>query len=588
MEGLDHLRALDYVHARKALERVIELDPGFPLAHSALSEVWSALGYDARAKREAATAKELAGELPQRDQLLVEARFYAVIHDWARAAEAYGALRRLDPDNLEHALALAELRLESGRADLALEIIEALRTLPAPHSMDPRLDLMAATIAHRKGRFDQILEPATRAAERAAALGARQFEARAYNRIAVAHFRKGDLAKALEVAHKASVIFEEIGDRMGTTTSMRIATTVFLNEGRIDEAVEMTERALAIAREVGSQSEISLLLGHLGTMETRRGQFVPGREYALASIEVSREIGNRRREGISLIYLAGAYAVEGALRNAEDACQRAAWILSEIGNEKWEAQARSSLAHIMRRQGRVHEALAEAEKAVAMERGLGDRVGLAIGLDAQGWALLILGRMDLARACFDEVNELGVLTKHRTIVSRSALGRAVLLRAEGKLSAAEDLLRGALETHDAMNEKPQGALVAMELAKTVVAGEDSRGAVSAARAAVERFAPLGIRDGQVESESLLSRALLKDGDLDGAIHAAGRARQRLPAVEDRVASLEARIVLAEVDAARGQQDRAREQLRRLAGEARTLGCSPIAKEAESGLKRLDR
>jgi len=586
-EGLDCLRGRDFTNARLAFESVIEADPDFPLAHSALSEVWSTLGYDVRAEREAALAIELATDLPQREQLLVEARYHAMTHDWVRAGEAYGALYRLDPDNLEYALALVDVRLGEGRSDLALEILDQLRELPSPYSQDPRLDLILAKIAQRKGQFDKILEPATRAAERATQLGARHYEAKAYNQIAVARFRSGELEESLEMARKASRIFDQIGDRIGTTTSMRISTTVLLYEGRIGEAVEISKRALAIAQEVGSQSEIAILLGHLATMETRRGRLDLGQAYAQGSIEVAREIGNRRREGISLIYLAGALGMEGRLRDAEDSCQRAAWILSEIGTDKWEAQARSSLAHIMRRQGRINGALEEAEKAVSITRGLGDRVGLAIALDSQAWALWALGRPKEAQASFDELSELGVMTKHRTVVARAHLGTGVLLRTAGDFSGAEKLLRGALENHDEMNEKPQGALVSLELAQTLVAAGTAKPAVTSARDAVERFKHLGIRDGLAHAEAVLAQAYLLVEDLDSAIAAAERARPLLESLENHVATLQAGIALAEVDAARGQREQAFEQLRTLRRQARTLGCVAVAEEVSQSLKRLD-
>ena len=53
-EGLMRLRQFDALGARSLLEQAIQADPQFPLAHSALANTWSQLGYDSRAKEAAA------------------------------------------------------------------------------------------------------------------------------------------------------------------------------------------------------------------------------------------------------------------------------------------------------------------------------------------------------------------------------------------------------------------------------------------------------------------------------------------------------------------------------------------------------
>ena len=53
-QGLDKLRHFDAVNARKLLERVVTSDPDYPLGHLALADVFTALGYDERAKAETA------------------------------------------------------------------------------------------------------------------------------------------------------------------------------------------------------------------------------------------------------------------------------------------------------------------------------------------------------------------------------------------------------------------------------------------------------------------------------------------------------------------------------------------------------
>ena len=52
-EGLARLHALDALTARDRLQQAIAADPKFALAHSALADAWSRLGYDHKAQEEA-------------------------------------------------------------------------------------------------------------------------------------------------------------------------------------------------------------------------------------------------------------------------------------------------------------------------------------------------------------------------------------------------------------------------------------------------------------------------------------------------------------------------------------------------------
>jgi hypothetical protein len=67
-EGLAKLRLFAAADARTFLERAIELEPGFPQAHAALSEALSYLGYEARARDVAHRALELAAQLPEEER----------------------------------------------------------------------------------------------------------------------------------------------------------------------------------------------------------------------------------------------------------------------------------------------------------------------------------------------------------------------------------------------------------------------------------------------------------------------------------------------------------------------------------------
>jgi len=62
-DGLAKLRVFDAIGARDKLLKAVALEPDYPLAHSALTDAWSVLGYDAKAEEEARKAFQLSKTL---------------------------------------------------------------------------------------------------------------------------------------------------------------------------------------------------------------------------------------------------------------------------------------------------------------------------------------------------------------------------------------------------------------------------------------------------------------------------------------------------------------------------------------------
>ena len=103
----------------------------FALAHSALAEAWSRVGYDSNAKDEAKKAFDLAEDLSRQDRLLIEGRYREVSSDWTKAVEVYITLFALFPDNVDYGLHLASAQ-RSIKPSEAIATLERLRRLPPP------------------------------------------------------------------------------------------------------------------------------------------------------------------------------------------------------------------------------------------------------------------------------------------------------------------------------------------------------------------------------------------------------------------------------------------------------------------------
>ena len=114
-DGLEQLRVFEAQAARTLLEQAVAADPGLSLAHSALAEAWSSLGYDAKARESARRAFELSSHLNREDRLRIEGRYRETTNERDKAVEAYQALVDAFPDNVEYRPS-ARVRADDGGA----------------------------------------------------------------------------------------------------------------------------------------------------------------------------------------------------------------------------------------------------------------------------------------------------------------------------------------------------------------------------------------------------------------------------------------------------------------------------------------
>ena len=178
-EGLARLRVFDALEARDLLQQAIAADPKYSLAHSALAEAWSRLGYDKKAQQEAQQAYDLSANLSREDRLVVEGRYREIDHQYEKAIEVYRTLFTLFPDNVDYGLKLAWSQCRGGKGHDALATVESLRKLAPPASEDPRIDLAEADAWWVLGDSKRQQEPLARAIGKARAQGARLILARA-------------------------------------------------------------------------------------------------------------------------------------------------------------------------------------------------------------------------------------------------------------------------------------------------------------------------------------------------------------------------------------------------------------------------
>jgi tetratricopeptide (TPR) repeat protein/tRNA A-37 threonylcarbamoyl transferase component Bud32 len=314
-EGLIRLRQFDALGARSLFEQAIKADPRFPLAQSALANTWSQLGYDSRAKEVAARAFELSTTLSRADRLLVEGTYREMSSQWKEAIAIWQTLATFFPDDVEHALRLANAQIASGAAKDGLTTIEDFRKR-FPANADPRLNLAEAEAADTLSDFKRMQAAAATAATAGEALGARLVVANARLREGAASLRQGDSKRAVTLFEDARAIYGAAGDRAGVARTLNNLASAISDGGDPARTRALYNEGLTIARAIGEQDLVARFLNNIAIQERRAGSLQASLKMNQESLAIRREIGDRTNAATSLNNIGNVLLDLGDLQGA--------------------------------------------------------------------------------------------------------------------------------------------------------------------------------------------------------------------------------------------------------------------------------
>jgi DNA-binding winged helix-turn-helix (wHTH) protein/tetratricopeptide (TPR) repeat protein len=572
-EGLGRLRSFDPRGARDVLLDAARTDPGSAVIHSALSQAWSALGYDARAVEEARRAVELSASLPRTKRLEIEARLHEASRDWDQAGEIWRSLWTFYPDDLEYGLRLAAGQSAAGRGTDAKGTIAVLRRLAPPAGEDPRIDLAEAQAAKRLA--DPLGEK--RAAEAAAAKGRRSGETLI---VAQALLLQGDAllvlgkaAESLPLFETAQALFAGAGDQMAVSRSLTYIGVALNEQSDLGGAEAKYREALALAQRLGNQSGVAAQLGNLGLLARDRGDLAQARELLEQSYSQYLRLQDRGFAAQVLNASAEILWRQGDLTGARERFERVLTASRETGNRTDEARALNSLGLILGEQGQLAEARRRHEEAFHLLRASGDPSRAATMLAASadvvarlgdpagarrryGYALTtkrlagdrigagqILGSLadlafetgDLAaaRSLSDQQMRAGEETGAQSLIAAALQIRGRGQLAGGDLAGARGSLPRALDESRQRGELQNSAAVRLDLAALALAERGFDDALAQAREAAAWYGPRGIPGGAARAQALAAEALLALGRTAAARQAADLARSRAAESQDR-------------------------------------------------------
>lgn len=467
-DGLAKLRSFDALTARSLLQSAVKLDDNFALAHSSLSQAWSQLGYDQKAREEAKRAFDLSTGLSREDRLVIEGRYLTATKDWPKAIEVYKSLYTFFPDNLEYGLRLADAQTHGGKAKDALATIEDLRKLPPPTSDDPRIDLQEASSASELSDSHRKQSAAERAEQKAKSAGMLLLAARARDTVGGALYDLGQPKDAMSSYQDALQTYQRLGDR-GQVANVYFQVSMALEDlGDLASARKMAEQSLAISQEIGNLNGQALALNEIAIIMRHAGDF-PGAVKAVEkSYLLKKEIGDKAGMIAAKGNLANILDDQGNLLGAQQSYQDALQLAQEIGNKRFEAITIGNLANVRAKQGEIPQAIQDFQRAIELSRQIGNKFSTIWQLGALAGVLIDSGDLEGADKYSGEALEMARTSGENAYIATALQLRGDIAFKKGDLTTArrhyQEALGGFRKEGD-KNSEGQAAYVLADLAR---------------------------------------------------------------------------------------------------------------------------
>lgn len=586
-EGLSQLRNFNPLAARDLFEKVLDEDPNFALAHSALADAWAALGYDAKAAAEAKKALAASANLDREQQLLVEGHYYETDRQWSKAIETYRALWAFAPDNPEYGLRLAYCQAGAGQAREAMNTVDMLHKLPTPIGNDARIDLAEEVAARGYSDFKRALKASLAAKEKGKLSRSQLLVARAQLAQSRSYYSLGELESARRAAEEARQLFAAAGDQSGEAAALHNIATVLSDRGDIATAKQIHQQALATCRELGNQKCVADNLNSIGIILKDQADFEGAEREYRQSLAIRREIGDRSGVAVSLNNIAVVFYQQGQLANARKMYEEALTIAREIGEKRGIARALTNLGIVLQDEGELNRARQVCEESIALRRQIADRQGLGVALNNYAVLLVDKGELQAATKAIDEQLSINQAAGNQRGLAYAWFVKGDILRAEGRLEDARKAHEEALAIREKIGEKTTVEESRVSLAKLKIEQGHADADVEASLREVLAEARKQ-KEPEIErfAEITLAESLLKLGRPSDATKEIQPAEIAAMTTESRLHRIDVFITAARLHAAFREWQKAEGMLGVAISESRELGCIRCQLEGRLALAQV--
>jgi serine/threonine protein kinase/tetratricopeptide (TPR) repeat protein len=443
--GIAALREGGYYQATKRLERAIELDGKFPLAHARLADAYVEIDSAEKAKDEMLVATSLVPDrsaLSQTDANYLEAIAATVRRDFPAAIGYYQKIADQAPPSQRSSayVDLGRSYEKNENIDKAIECyMEAANADPQSATAFLRLGILYGRrqdVARSDEAFDKaekIYQPmddsegqaevffqrgfilskirklaeAKNQLERALAIS-RSAEnkyqiVRTQLQLSSVYYAEGDTDRAKTIVTEAISLAQANNIRTLATNGLIDLGYALLSRGEFNEAADRFKQALEFAQgDRAHKTEARAKLG-LGSLIVQQNN---NPDQAISLLEDARafyqDSGYLKETSLTLLMLGRAHRNKGeyeiALRSFEQQLQLA----TELGDPAQIVASHSSIAILLGfEQERYAEALPHLDESYRINESIGAKIAMGYDLLNRGLLLLQLGRYQAAREALD-------------------------------------------------------------------------------------------------------------------------------------------------------------------------------------------
>jgi DNA-binding winged helix-turn-helix (wHTH) protein/tetratricopeptide (TPR) repeat protein/TolB-like protein len=584
-EGLARLRVLNAMEARDLLLQAIAADPKFSLAHSALAEAWSRLGYDEKAQQEARQAYDLSANLSREERLVVEGRHRDIDHEYEKAIEVYRALFTLFPDNVDYGLKLAAVQTRGGKGHDALATVESLRKLAPPASDDPRIEFAEVQALNLLGDIGHKEQPLVRAVEKAKAQGSRLVLAEA-REMQCGFWRdfRSPTENAVAVCREARDIFAAAGDQEGEARSLRIWADVAFQTD-VPESIRLFQQAQTIFSRNGSEADVANVLNNLGNVYELQGDPATAEKMLRQAVVIFQRLDDKKNMTTAIGNLANDRLDRGDLRGAIQLYEEARQSRGPA-DAGYAALVGHNIATVQQLQGDLAGAKQGFEQSLATWQKMGDQRNAAYASWGLGSLLLQEADFSSARQMYEQALAIRTSERDEFTIAETQLGIADLSLEEAHSPVEQEAaMRQVIEVFQRRKARDDETLAWCVLARALLA--EGKAAATAEAMQHARSLAAESQNPEIRWRTAIAAVRIDTAGKDAAHSAAGIvARKELAAIITKSRELgymgielDARLAFAEIEMKTGQVTAGRTHLARIEADARAKGYNLVARKA---------
>jgi serine/threonine protein kinase/lipopolysaccharide biosynthesis regulator YciM len=564
--GTDAIRAGAYYQASKALERSIEFDPSFALAHARLAETYVEIDYTDKAREELLRAMSLVpdrSELSSLDAMYLEAVAATVRRDFQTAIDYYGKIADQASDSeksvafvdlgrsyeknekidkaIEYYQAAAKTDQQSAAAFLRLGILygrrqdlknadEAFGNAKAIYQAVSNQEGLAEVLYQRGALLSRIrkLVDAKKALEEAleisrSAINKYQF-VKTQLQLSSVYAAEGDTGRAKAIATEAIDMAQSKNIRSLATDGVIDLGYTLLARGEFNEAGNYFNQALNVAQEEKARrTEARAKLG-LGSLNVQQGD--PDKAISLLeqALDFYKDAGYRKETSIAMVRLGRAHRNKGEYEIALGIFKQQLTLARDLDDP---AQIVASLSGIAITLGFEQEKYAEAlpplEESYGINQTIGSKIGMGYDQLNRGIMLWQLGRYKDAREALDLAFSIANQSEasYKEVLAWVQLANSQMALSQGRLAEAK--ARGQQALDQAETQYPD---VALQAKYSIGLAQAFSGAPQPARKLCEEAVASAKEPRRLSSARLaLAEVSLLGNDAQGALGTALQAQE---------------------------------------------------------------